>query len=232
MGRGSGVGTPAYGVGGSSAPWAAPTVGGRSVRRAPAYGVVGGSCAPATAPTVGGSCAPATAPTVGGRSPAEPPPDGVGTAAPTVGGRSAPGAAAPGAGGFGSSPPRPARPPVERPAGRSRRGSGDGDSSDHALLPDGRHVRLRFDRRVGGVPGPARPGRDLRRGSHRGGQRVQPAGSSRRRRSEEHTSELQSRRDLVCRLLLEKKKKKPSTRLCSQDKTKRSQQQHSNQITN
>ena len=27
-------------------------------------------------------------------------------------------------------------------------------------------------------------------------------------RSEEHTSELQSRRDLVCRLLLEKKKKK------------------------
>src|SRR5690349_24842676 len=29
----------------------------------------------------------------------------------------------------------------------------------------------------------------------------------RHRRSEEHTSELQSRRDLVCRLLLEKKKK-------------------------
>src|SRR5204863_10153081 len=29
----------------------------------------------------------------------------------------------------------------------------------------------------------------------------------RTRRSEEHTSELQSRRDLVCRLLLEKKKK-------------------------
>src|SRR5690349_22949997 len=31
------------------------------------------------------------------------------------------------------------------------------------------------------------------------------------RRSEEHTSELQSRRDLVCRLLLEKKKKKKNT---------------------
>src|SRR6266403_4771509 len=31
-------------------------------------------------------------------------------------------------------------------------------------------------------------------------------------RSEEHTSELQSRRDLVCRLLLEKKKKKHKTR--------------------
>src|SRR5437868_12728045 len=30
-------------------------------------------------------------------------------------------------------------------------------------------------------------------------------------RSEEHTSELQSRFDLVCRLLLEKKKTKPST---------------------
>src|SRR5438874_10361915 len=32
-------------------------------------------------------------------------------------------------------------------------------------------------------------------------------GPDTRRRSEEHTSELQSRRDLVCRLLLEKKKK-------------------------
>src|SRR5690349_23220193 len=31
------------------------------------------------------------------------------------------------------------------------------------------------------------------------------------RRSEEHTSELQSRRDLVCRLLLEKKKKRHNT---------------------
>src|SRR2546422_4370590 len=34
------------------------------------------------------------------------------------------------------------------------------------------------------------------------------AGVDRRRRSEEHTSELQSRLHLVCRLLLEKKKKK------------------------
>src|SRR5438034_5388915 len=32
------------------------------------------------------------------------------------------------------------------------------------------------------------------------------------KRSEEHTSELQSHSDLVCRLLLEKKKKKRSTR--------------------
>src|SRR5438874_7247065 len=34
---------------------------------------------------------------------------------------------------------------------------------------------------------------------------------ARRLRSEEHTSELQSRRDLVCRLLLEKKKKLTNT---------------------
>src|SRR2546421_9673888 len=33
-----------------------------------------------------------------------------------------------------------------------------------------------------------------------------------RQRSEEHTSELQSRSDLVCRLLLEKKKQKAKTR--------------------
>src|SRR5438874_11778931 len=35
-----------------------------------------------------------------------------------------------------------------------------------------------------------------------------PQKNAARKRSEEHTSELQSRRDLVCRLLLEKKKKK------------------------
>src|SRR5690554_7239625 len=36
-------------------------------------------------------------------------------------------------------------------------------------------------------------------------------------RSEEHTSELQSRPHLVCRLLLEKKKKKRSCHTCQQD---------------
>src|SRR5207253_11229371 len=46
-------------------------------------------------------------------------------------------------------------------------------------------------------PGRSRPGR-----SHR------PRGAARAARSEEHTSELQSRGHLVCRLLLEKKKKK------------------------
>src|SRR5690349_23725254 len=35
--------------------------------------------------------------------------------------------------------------------------------------------------------------------------------ASNHQRSEEHTSELQSRRDLVCRLLLEKKKKNKKT---------------------
>src|SRR5690349_22786257 len=39
-----------------------------------------------------------------------------------------------------------------------------------------------------------------------------PRTKGRRCRSEEHTSELQSRRDLVCRLLLEKKKKKKQTK--------------------
>src|SRR5215471_9212525 len=50
---------------------------------------------------------------------------------------------------------------------------------------------FRSPRPSSGRPGPA------------AGRRWSPG----RRRSEEHTSELQSRRDLVCRLLLEKKKK-------------------------
>src|SRR5690349_22937746 len=41
------------------------------------------------------------------------------------------------------------------------------------------------------------------------------------RRSEEHTSELQSRRDLVCRLLLEKKKKQKKKKQKQQKKTKK-----------
>src|SRR2546428_5877526 len=43
--------------------------------------------------------------------------------------------------------------------------------------------------------------------------RQSPAGSE--PRSEEHTSELQSRSDLVCRLLLEKKKRTPTYLLSS-----------------
>src|SRR5436190_9976840 len=56
-----------------------------------------------------------------------------------------------------------------------------------------------------GAPGrrPARWTRHHRR-PHRRGSRPRPRGGG---RSEEHTSELQSHSDLVCRLLLEKKKK-------------------------
>src|SRR2546421_2952289 len=46
-----------------------------------------------------------------------------------------------------------------------------------------------------------------------------PCGSANRFRSEEHTSELQSRSDLVCRLLLEKKKNKESDIAISQSIT-------------
>src|SRR3712207_9108476 len=52
---------------------------------------------------------------------------------------------------------------------------------------------------------PGAVGRDGGRGRRGAGYRDAGAG---RRRSEEHTSELQSRQYLVCRLLLEKKKKK------------------------
>src|SRR5690242_21300277 len=45
--------------------------------------------------------------------------------------------------------------------------------------------------------------------------RARPS-SPRRRRSEEHTSELQSHVNLVCRLLLEKKKKKKKKQITTQ----------------
>src|SRR3712207_7932121 len=47
--------------------------------------------------------------------------------------------------------------------------------------------------------------------------RCEPPSGRRRARSEEHTSELQSRQYLVCRLLLEKKKKTHSIRLRRDD---------------
>src|SRR5437868_10703708 len=54
-----------------------------------------------------------------------------------------------------------------------------------------------------------RPSRRLRGPGQMGARARRPAAAAGRRalRSEEHTSELQSRFDLVCRLLLEKKKK-------------------------
>src|SRR6266496_6709711 len=51
--------------------------------------------------------------------------------------------------------------------------------------------------------------------------RARPLSARRGRRSEEHTSELQSRRDLVCRLLLEKKKKKKNNLLFYKKKKKK-----------
>src|SRR5690349_24185275 len=64
-----------------------------------------------------------------------------------------------------------------------------------------RHRRRRALRRH--VVGAVAAGRD---GGHRRGV-GRPVLQAVDARSEEHTSELQSRRDLVCRLLLEKKKK-------------------------
>src|SRR5215204_7254652 len=58
------------------------------------------------------------------------------------------------------------------------------------------------------APGPARPRRPA-------------AAPSRSSRSEEHTSELQSHSDLVCRLLLEKKKKKKKFPLLTKKKKKK-----------
>src|SRR5690349_23364245 len=55
---------------------------------------------------------------------------------------------------------------------------------------------------------PDRGGRQVPRGAAAvGAAHARPLRRPRSARSEEHTSELQSRRDLVCRLLLEKKKK-------------------------
>src|SRR5260221_6277685 len=51
----------------------------------------------------------------------------------------------------------------------------------------------------------------VRRGHCAGAVRYDPAVLRNAHRSEEHTSELQSHSDLVCRLLLEKKKKLPRT---------------------
>src|SRR5437588_8959511 len=62
-------------------------------------------------------------------------------------------------------------------------------------------------------------------GSHRfPGTRLQGFLQTRPDRSEEHTSELQSHSDLVCRLLLEKKKKKKKNQRTH--KTKRQQTTH------
>src|SRR5690349_22489426 len=73
-------------------------------------------------------------------------------------------------------------------------------------LPQGPTMRFAADH--------VRPGRS---------RRIHP-----RSRSEEHTSELQSRRDLVCRLLLEKKKKKKNITPTSKNKHKSRHDKHAN----
>src|SRR5690606_42105681 len=96
---------------------------------------------------------------------------------------------------------------------RVRRGARVGDAAAHAerAAPQGRpalHARRRRGVRavaahvVAGPDGPR--GRGVPPALHR----LLTGGEPRPRpRSEEHTSELQSRENLVCRLLLEKKKK-------------------------
>src|SRR5690349_23449652 len=75
------------------------------------------------------------------------------------------------------------------------------------LVPEDPHRQSRRDR----APGHPR----VQGARHQDGRRAFDRG-----RSEEHTSELQSRRDLVCRLLLEKKKNKTHTQLTNNLKNK------------
>src|SRR5262249_61268047 len=87
-------------------------------------------------------------------------------------------------------------------------------SVDVATLPQPAAPRLGVRACPGCAdPGAAhlRPGMDLSVGYRRPGLRMRPLGApgsrKHRGRSEEHTSELQSLTNIVCRLLLEKKKK-------------------------
>src|SRR5688572_31087596 len=69
-------------------------------------------------------------------------------------------------------------------------------------------------------PAPARYVRAAARWCHAGlladvGDQPNPRRGAKDRRSEEHTSELQSQSNLVCRLLLEKKKKKKNNNILS-----------------
>src|SRR3712207_7015727 len=88
------------------------------------------------------------------------------------------------------------------------------------LFPYTTLFRSRRARVHGVLPQPVQPRADLaaRRRPDRGGHppvALDRGDGSPARRSEEHTSELQSRQYLVCRLLLEKKKKKLHTSISS-----------------
>src|SRR5437870_8597414 len=80
-----------------------------------------------------------------------------------------------------------------------------GDCVGEIELRDHTHRRAAVERRRGEKPRPRQLGERSKGAAHLGF----------RVRSEEHTSELQSRGHLVCRLLLEKKNKKEvGARLC------------------
>src|SRR2546426_1356876 len=94
-------------------------------------------------------------------------------------------------------------------AAQHARQGGDGH------LDQGRH-RLGRDRNEEDprrLTWPSGPTTSQSRAAARGSPGACASGSTRSRRSEEHTSELQSPCNLVCRLLLEKKKKKTNTRI-------------------
>src|SRR5438105_6256954 len=85
----------------------------------------------------------------------------------------------------------------------------------HDALPIYLAQRYAPGRRAWAIEGTGSYGAGLTRFLAARGERVLEVGRLRRdrrsKRSEEHTSELQSRVDLVCRLLLEKKKKRRRT---------------------
>src|SRR5436309_12604941 len=90
----------------------------------------------------------------------------------------------------------------------------------HDALPISR-ARGRADvESTGGTPVERPQGLPARPGGTRRPHRADALAGA--RRSEEHTSELQSRENLVCRLLLEKKKKKNYARPNNERKTRQS----------
>src|SRR2546421_3377414 len=76
--------------------------------------------------------------------------------------------------------------------------------SPHVPIGDENSDRMHTHAVLAGDVHRAADGAELR---HLRDRHIRAAGGAHRYRSEEHTSELQSRSDLVCRLLLEKKKK-------------------------
>src|SRR6266511_5513371 len=112
-------------------------------------------------------------------------------------------------------PPRPSGCPVGNRTGSSESPPLIGCPTRHHPLPSGCQGRGEWR------------GRWIKWGLPRGQVSVDPRSSScparvgACRRSEEHTSELQSRENLVCRLLLEKKKKKKKKELLQKKKKKK-----------